>query len=59
MSDYSGSEEPSVVQKVIKQIAIQTSRGSGNVNQIINQIWILIKNSKSDFANINILFVIK
>ena len=50
MSDYSGSEEPSVVQKVIKQIAIQASRGSGNVNQIINQIWTLIKNSKNDFA---------
>ena len=39
MSDYSGSEEPLDVQKIIKQIAIQASRGGGNVNQIINQIW--------------------
>ena len=39
MLDYSGSEEPSDVQKVIKQISIQASRGGGNVNQIINQIW--------------------
>jgi hypothetical protein len=39
MSDYSGSEEPSDVQKIIKHIAIQASRGGGNVNQIINQIW--------------------
>ncbi|MGI9011262.1 MAG: hypothetical protein ACR2F1_08755 [Nitrososphaeraceae archaeon] len=51
MSDYSGSEEPSDVQKVIKQIAIQASRGGGNVNQIINQIWTqIINNSKHDFA---------
>ena len=50
MSDYSGSQEPSDVQKVIKQIAIQASRG-GNVNQIINQIWTqIINNSKGDFA---------
>jgi hypothetical protein len=50
MSDYSGSEEPSDVQKVIKQIVIQASR-VGNVNQIINQIWTqIITNSKSDFA---------
>jgi hypothetical protein len=37
MLDYSGNEEPSDVQKVIKQISIQASRGGGNVNQIINQ----------------------
>ena len=49
MSDYSGSEEPLDVQKIIKQIAIQASRGD-NVNQITNQIWTLINNSKSDFA---------
>ncbi len=49
MSDYSGSEESLDVQKIIKQIAIQASRGD-NVNQITNQIWTLINNSKSDFA---------
>ena len=51
MSDYSGSEEPLDVQKVIKQIAIQASRDGCNVNKIINQIWTqIINNSKSDFA---------
>ena len=57
MSDDSGSEEPSDVEEVIKQIAIQVSRGGSNVNQIINQIWTNINNSKC--GNINILFVIK
>ena len=32
MSDFSGSEEPSDVQEVIKQIAIQASRGGGHIN---------------------------
>ena len=38
--------------KVVKQIAIQASRGGGNVNQIINQRWtqIINNNSKSEFT---------
>ncbi len=39
MSDDSGSEEPSDVEEIIKQIAIQVSRGGSNDNQITNQIW--------------------
>jgi hypothetical protein len=44
--------------KIIKEIAIQASRGGSNVYQIINQIW-TNNNPKSEFGNINILFVIK
>ena len=38
MSDDSGSEEPSDVEEIIKQIAIQVSRGGSNDNHT-NQIW--------------------
>ena len=51
MSDYSG-KSLGCSKKVVKQIAIQASRGGGNVNQIINQRWtqIINNNSKSEFT---------
>ena len=33
------AKSPSDVEEVIKQIAIQVSRGGSNDNQIIDQIW--------------------